>query len=156
VDEDPLASYELVFLLGLSFQLLVEQFVTRLSDAGYDDLRPVHGFALQALGPDGATSSELADRLGMTKQAAGQMVDYLQDRGYLQRQKNPLGGRRRLVVLTERGRLHMVEARKILRALESDWVRSIGADRLHAVQADLATMVRAAAGGTIPPLRPVW
>lgn len=153
---DAAESYELVFLLGLSFQLLIEEFRARTDAAGYDDLRPVHGFAFQALGPEGATSSELADRLGVTKQAAGQMVDHLEDRGYAQRTDHPLGGRRRLVVLTELGQQHLRDAGAILHALEREWEARIGSEAFRALRADLATLVGAAAGGRFPPLRPIW
>ena len=153
---EPLEAYELTFLMGLSFQLLIEQFVTRLKAAGYDDLRPVHGFAFQSLGAEGSTSSELAERLGMTKQAAGQMVDYLEARGYVERREHPQGGRRRLVVLTGKGRRHLAEAGAILRTLESEWADRIGPERLQALRCDLVTLVRAAAGETVPPLRPIW
>ncbi|MGK5534099.1 MarR family transcriptional regulator, partial [Streptomyces sp. URMC 129] len=82
---------ELLFLLGLAFQLLLGEFNGRLADAGYGDLRPVHGLAFQALRPHGATGSELARRLGVTKQAAGQLVDDLERRGYVRRERHPAG-----------------------------------------------------------------
>ena len=156
VADDPLESYDLTFLLGLSFQLLIEQFVQRLNAAGYHDLRPVHGFAFQAIGPQGATSSELAQRLGMTKQAAGQMIDYLESRGYLRRQGHPLGGRRRLVMLTERGLAHLAEAGAILRDVEAGWAARLDDGRLAELRADLITLIRGAAGDAVPALRPVW
>src|SRR3954462_7062536 len=35
---------------------------------GFGDLRPAHGFAFARLAPSGATVSELADHLGVTRQ----------------------------------------------------------------------------------------
>ena len=43
------------------------------------------------------TASELGQRLGVTKQAAGQMVDELARLGYVNRGPDPADGRRRLV-----------------------------------------------------------
>lgn len=155
--DDPLESYELVFLLGLAFQLVLEQFVERLDRAGYGELRPVHGFVFQAVAHDELTSSELAERLGVTKQAAGQMVDYLEDRGYVERRPHPRGGRRRLVVLTVRGRQHLDEAGRILGEVEAERTAALGPDRLRDLRAELVSLVRAAvADGPVPPLRPVW
>ncbi|GAB3995977.1 hypothetical protein GCM10029992_14710 [Glycomyces albus] len=94
--------YELTFQLGLAFQLMLTEFTGRTEAAGYADLRPIHGLAFQALGPEGATGSELAARLGVTKQAAGQIVDYLEARDYVERRPHPAGGRRKLVALTEK------------------------------------------------------
>ena len=58
-EEDPLARTELTILLGLAFQVVLGEFVSRLDDAGYADLRPVHGMVFQALGRSGATATEL-------------------------------------------------------------------------------------------------
>src|SRR5438094_123670 len=86
VAEDPLVRTELTFLLGMGFQLVLREFVARLDAVGYTDLRPVHGSVFQFLKHSGATSSELAARLGVTKQAAGQIVDELERKGYVARQ----------------------------------------------------------------------
>lgn len=68
--DDPLEQTELTFLLGMAFQLVLSEFVSRLDAAGYADLRPMHGLVFQVLHGSGATSSELAEELGVTKQAA--------------------------------------------------------------------------------------
>ncbi|MFY1692146.1 MarR family transcriptional regulator [Plantactinospora sp. WMMB782] len=52
----------------------------------------MHGLVFQALRGGGATGTELADRLGVTKQAAGQIVDDLERRGYLRREPHPGAG----------------------------------------------------------------
>ncbi|MCZ9337309.1 MarR family transcriptional regulator, partial [Streptomyces sp. TRM76130] len=41
------------------------------------EARPAYGFAFTRLAPDGATVTDLATHLGVTKQAAGQLVDEL-------------------------------------------------------------------------------
>ncbi len=155
--DDALSSYPLIYLLGLSFQQLLNEFVRRLDEAGYDDLRPVHGFAFQVLVRGGATSSELAEQLGMTKQAAGQLVDYLQGRGYVERRPHVLGGRRRLVVLTEQGHRHLRHSGAILREVEAEFAGQLSVARVHQLRTDLAAVIRdSAPDGTVPPLRPVW
>jgi DNA-binding MarR family transcriptional regulator len=151
--EDPLLRMELTFLLGLAFQLVLQEFVRRTDAAGYADLRPVHGMVFQALRGGGATSTELAERLGVTKQAAGQIVDDLEKRGYLRREPHPEGGRRRLVVLTERANNHLRVAGDILHRLEAQLGSDIDLDTLRG---ELARVVRTLAGDTVPPLRPVW
>jgi len=60
------------------------------------------------------------------------------------------------VVLTDKGGRHLAEAGTILRSLEAEWGARIGAEQLGSVRAHLATLVRAAAGETVPALRPVW
>ena len=49
---------------------------------GFDDLRPAHGFAFARMAAGGATVTELAAHLGVTRQAAGQLVDELEAKGY--------------------------------------------------------------------------
>ena len=71
---------------------------------GFEGVRPAHGFAFARLAPGGATVTELAAHLGVTKQAASQLVDDIVRKGYAERRPHPGDARARLVVLTERGR----------------------------------------------------
>lgn len=154
--DDPLAEAELTFLLGMAFQLILTDFNSRLAAAGYSDLRPIHGMAFQILRHGGATSSELAERLGITKQAAGQIVEDLEGRGYLQRLQHPDGGRRRLVVLTGKAEDHLRTAGAALHALEHQLGRRLGDASIKQLRIDLARIVRELGGDAPPPLRPVW
>jgi DNA-binding MarR family transcriptional regulator len=148
---------ELAYLLGLSFQLLISEFTRRLGEVGYGDLRPVHGFVFQTLTPDGATATEVAQVLGITKQATGQLLDQLELLGYVRREPHPLGGRRRLVVLTDRGEEHMKVAGSTLRQLEAEWTEQIGPDRMAELRQILTELVDAnQPDGGRPPFRPVW
>lgn len=155
-DEDPLARIELTFLLGLAFQLVLREFIERTRAAGWTDLRPVHGLVFQALRGGGATGTELAERLGVTKQAAGQIVDDLEAKGYLRRERHPEGGRRRLVVLTDRARQHLGEAGAVLHRLEAEIASRLGDPDLRALRTDLTRVIRDLAGDDLPPLRPMW
>ncbi|MGW0393549.1 MarR family winged helix-turn-helix transcriptional regulator [Streptomyces sp. NPDC003042] len=133
---------------------MLGEFSRRVAAAGYTDLRPLHGMAFQALKGPGATASELAERLGVTKQAAGQIVDDLEKRGYVRREPHPEGGRRKLVVLTRAATDHLAVAGRILHELEAEL--GTRAD-LAALRGELTRVVRALNGpGGLPPLRPVW
>ncbi|WP_328723696.1 MarR family transcriptional regulator [Streptomyces sp. NBC_00247] len=140
----------------MSFQLVLAEFVRRLEAAGHTDLRPVHGMVFQVLRASGATSSELADRLGVTKQAAGQIVDDLEKRGYVERHPHPAGGRRRLVVLTAKAREHLAAAGHVLHDLEAQLSDRLHASGLRVPRAELAALVRTLAPDALPPLRPLW
>lgn len=154
--DDPLTRTEATFLLGMAFQLMLGEFVRRLDAAGYSDLRPMHGLVFQLLRGTGATSTELADRLGVTKQAAGQTVDDLERRGYVQRVPHPAGGRRRLVILTDKAVRHMQVAGRVLHRFESQLADALDDEGLDLLRGNLAKLIRELAGDDLPPLRPVW
>jgi len=65
---------------------LVDGIQQGLARRGFDDVRPVHGFAFARISGARVTTSELAAHLGVTKQAAAQLVDHLVEHGYLRRE----------------------------------------------------------------------
>ena len=65
----------LPLLLFGGFRTLIDRLHAELAGQGHPDVRPAYGFAMQAIGRDGATASELGRRLGVSKQAAGKTVD---------------------------------------------------------------------------------
>jgi DNA-binding MarR family transcriptional regulator len=76
-----------------------------LEAAGHDDI-PNNGLYViggLALGAGDAPLSVLIRDLRISKQAAGQLVDALVERGYLERAQDPDDRRRQLVALTARG-----------------------------------------------------
>ena len=156
--EDPLARTELTFLLGMAFQLTLAEFVRRVTDAGYQDLRPVHGMVFQVLRDQGRTSSELATHLGVTKQAAGQIVEDLERRGYLRRGPHPDGGRRRLIELTDQAVEHLAVAGRTLHQLEAELTERLQESGHTLPRAELAALIRTLNPDPhqLPPLRPLW
>ena len=128
----------------------IDELHRRLAQRGHPDVRPAHGYAFQAIGPDGTTAGELGQRLGVTKQAAGQMVDDLIRLGYVERGPDPSDGRRRLVTLTPRGVDCLRASAEIFDELLAEW-RAQGDDVDAAITAldGLAELY----GGR---LRPIW
>jgi DNA-binding MarR family transcriptional regulator len=153
---DDLSGFELTYLLGMAFQLLLGEFVHRLDEAGYEGLRPAHGMAFQILKDGGATGTELAARLGITKQAVSGMVTHLEELGYVVRVQHPSGGRRHLIQLTEKAYAHLEVAGGVLHQLEADVSGQIGTTSMRRLRGDLAATIMALSGGDVPPLRPVW
>lgn len=149
-------SMELLFQLGMAFQLMLEKFVSRMDDAGYADLRPVHGLVFQALLRGASTSSEIGSALGVTKQAAGQFVNDLEEAGYVCRTEHPDGGRRRLVRLTSKGHQHLQTAGNLLRELEQELEGSFADGSSDRLRTDLAQLIMRLADGPLPPFRPGW
>ncbi|MEV8596714.1 MarR family winged helix-turn-helix transcriptional regulator [Streptomyces sp. NPDC052012] len=117
---------------------------------GFEGVRPVHGFAFARLAAGGATVTELAAHLGVTKQAASQLVDEMVRRGFVERRSHPTDARARLVVLTERGWACTRAAEESAAEAVRGWGEVLG-------EADLALLwerlARIAPNG---PIRPGW
>ncbi|HET6856487.1 MAG TPA: MarR family winged helix-turn-helix transcriptional regulator [Streptomyces sp.] len=132
--------YELPLLLFAGFRTLIDQLHAELAEQGHPEVRPAHGFALQAVGRDGATAGEVGRRLGVSKQAAGKTVERLEALGYVERADDPQDGRRKLVRLTPRGVDVLRRSAAIFDRLRAEWTERLGADRVAALEGDLREM----------------
>ncbi|GAB2749637.1 MarR family winged helix-turn-helix transcriptional regulator [Streptomyces bullii] len=117
---------------------------------GFEGLRPAHGFAFARLAPHGATVTDLAAHLGVTKQAASQLVDELVRKGYAERRPHPQDARARLVVLTERGRACTRAAEEAAAEAVAAWTGVLGEGDVRMLRERL---LRIAPRG---PVRPSW
>jgi DNA-binding MarR family transcriptional regulator len=97
------AGFELPLLLVGAFRSLIDELHQALAESGHGEARPLHGFALQAIGPDGTTTSELGRQLGVSKQAAAKTVTSLERAGYVRREPDPGDGRAVRLLRTARG-----------------------------------------------------
>nr|WP_030500722.1 MarR family winged helix-turn-helix transcriptional regulator [Micromonospora purpureochromogenes] len=135
--------FALPLLLLAGFRTLVDDLHAELARQGHPELRPAHGFVLQAVGPAGTTASDLGHRLGVSKQAAGKTVDRLVALGYLERVDDPADARRRLVRITAKGRDGLHRSAVVFDELRDRWAATLGADRVDAIEDDLRRMVPA-------------
>jgi DNA-binding MarR family transcriptional regulator len=77
--------------------------VRSLAAAGFADLPQNGPFVLGGIANHGATSSDMVEVLGISKQRASQLIDILVLRGYLTREIDVRDRRRMVIGLTERG-----------------------------------------------------
>jgi DNA-binding MarR family transcriptional regulator len=117
---------------------------------GFEGIRPAHGFAFARLAPDGATVTDLAAHLGVTKQAASQLVDELVRKGYVERRPHPDDARARLIVLTELGWACTRAAEEAAAEAVRAWGEVLGESEMRALRDRL---LRIAPYG---PIRPSW
>ncbi len=129
---------------------LVDGMQERLAAGGFADVRPAHGFTFVRLAPDGATVGEVAEHLGVSKQAASQLVDDLVEKGYVLRHPHPTDARARLVLLTDRGWACTRASEDAAADVAREWATVLGERRLAALSDDLSRVA--------PPgrLRPAW
>src|SRR5579864_2944933 len=118
-------------LLRDPFQEVVRRVSVGLAEAGFDDLRPAHTAVFQHIEAGGSRLTDLAERAQITKQSMGYLVDYLVERGYLERRPDPSDRRAALISLTDRGWEQVRAALTIIAALEEEWTSGLGAQRME-------------------------
>src|SRR5258708_287042 len=129
--------FELPLRLLLAFRVLIDEVHAELARRGHPDLRPMHGFVFQAIGPGGTTAAELGRRLGISKQAAGKTIDALEQLGYLERGPDPADARRKVARLTGRAVDALDISARVFDDLRARWAEVLGPGRLRAMEADL-------------------
>ncbi|MFF0740811.1 MarR family winged helix-turn-helix transcriptional regulator [Streptomyces sp. NPDC004111] len=133
--------HELPLLLVAGFRTLIDRLHAELATQGHPDVRPAHGFAMQAIGPAGATASELGRRLGVSKQAAGKTADRLIALGYATAAPDPADARRKVLRLTPHGIDALTRSAAIFAALRAEWAHTLGPDRVRDLEDMLRTVV---------------
>ncbi len=71
--------------------------------AGFDDLSAAHVALWRYPGLEGVRPSQLADRVGITKQSVNDLLGHLEGHGYLSRVPDSADGRARVIRLTAKG-----------------------------------------------------
>ena len=103
---------------------------TAFAAAGLDGLRPAQAVALVPLAGGALHASDLADRLRVSRQAVAQAIRALEAHGYVVRSPDSADARALLITLTSRGR----EALRVMRAnslaVEQQWEKILGRQRL--------------------------
>jgi DNA-binding MarR family transcriptional regulator len=121
--------------IGILLRVLSQEVVRRVSaglaEAGFDDVRPAHTPVFQHIEAGGSRLTDLAESAQITKQSMGYLVDYLEERGYLERRPDPGDRRVALICLTERGWDEVRAALATIAKLEKDWARRLGNDRMQ-------------------------
>ena len=100
---------------------MVDELIARLEAAGYRDINAAFHPVFENVDPGGTRLTELAARTGMTHQSMGELVNALEQRGYLERRSDPTDGRVRLVCLTAKGRQLVRRAVREIKAIEAVW-----------------------------------
>ena len=134
-------------LLREAFVTLNGLVVPRLAERGFSDVRPAHNAVFQYLDWSGTTVSTLAERAEMTKQAMGELVTYLEERGYVDRIPDPNDRRAKLVRPTAKGREVYAVVRELVPELEQRLADTLGATRVRQLRRDLQTIQETFAQG---------
>lgn len=133
-------------MLRTAWTELIDEVFENLHAAGFDDMRPVHQPILRDLLTSNLRPSELGARLGLSKQAANDLVREFEAKGYITLEPDPDDGRAKRIVATERGRKAGEAAQASSEAVGRRWSKLVGAERYVVFEAVLRTIVEAGRG----------
>jgi DNA-binding MarR family transcriptional regulator len=113
---------------------------TRLAAASFDDMPQNGPFVLGGMANHGVAAGDLIRQLGVSKQAASQLVDTLVLRDYLERRPNPEDRRRIDIELTERGRAAAQAVRAGVESVDDELARRLSQAEMSGLVAGLVAL----------------
>lgn len=113
-----------------------------LVEAGFEDLPRNGPFVLGGMANHGGTAVDMIRGLGVTRQAASQLIDLLVVRGYLERRVNSDDRRRLDIALTERGRAAAGVVRAAVEEVDRQLTSMVTPLELAGLRAGLAALAR--------------
>lgn len=123
-------------------RLANEDAIARIRERmGHSELRLAHTAIFPHVPHDGIRLTDLAELLGVTKQATQQLVDELEEMGLLERVRDPSDGRAKLIRWSDSGRDGMSRGVAFLVELESRYRDLVGDDRLESAHQVLSEIV---------------
>lgn len=128
-------------LLRLAWQIHRDHLYERVRAAGFADVTRAQFALIRWPTLDGVRPGQLADSVGLSKQAVNDLLGELDRNGYIERHPDPADRRARIVRLTARGQQLQRTSHEMSRALEAAWAASIGADRFSAFRSSLQDLV---------------
>jgi len=134
-EEEPVGPPLIGALLRFPWEAVQRHMLERLHERGFDDLDAAHLNVFEYPGPQGARPSELAGRLGVSKQALNYLLGELERTGYVERQPHPDDQRSKRIALTDRGMAAVVAIRDAVGEVEAVWAEQLGADRFAQLRA---------------------
>lgn len=132
---------DLALLLLAGFRTLADRATAELAARGYQDVRPVHDFALRAILAGADSASELARRMSIAKQSAAKTIAGLEERELVRREPDPIDKRRIRLHVTDHGRAMLRDGEAIFDDLRAQWERQVGADAVQDVEDTLRRLL---------------
>ena len=141
----------------MAVTVTLEELHDELGRVGHPTLRPVHGYALNAVLNGYDTASAMAPHLAMTKQGAARVISHLADEGYVTYGDGAGGdARRKPLLLTDRGREVIELSVGIQERIEQQWAEHAGPRATSMARKTLEKAVSRAGSDELPAVRLGW
>lgn len=129
-------------LLGNLLRLFRAELAERgETSTGVDGIRPAHLQVFGVIKAEGSRLTDLASSADMSLSAMAELVDSLEQLGYVERRPDPQDGRAKLVCLTDSGWRAMHEGRGLIAQIEANWGDALGRDRFAALCSELQALM---------------
>jgi DNA-binding MarR family transcriptional regulator len=146
------ARIPLTGLLDVALESMLAEFRAELEQGKFRDIRPTHGCVFRFLKEEGMRLTDLAELGCITKQSAGEIVDDLVARGYVQRIPDPADRRAKLICLTERGEEAQAHGFGLFAEVEKRWMERYGREKIERLRAVLEEIAATEAPDAVPEL----
>ncbi|MCC7448578.1 MAG: winged helix-turn-helix transcriptional regulator [Anaerolineae bacterium] len=115
--------------------------IQKLRAYGHEGLGIPHTGLLANLDLDGTHITVLAERTGITKQAVGQLVADLEQKGYVERVTDPADRRASLIKFTSAGWQFLLDAHQVKREIEAEYTAVLGEERMAQLRTALTMLL---------------
>jgi DNA-binding MarR family transcriptional regulator len=113
----------------------------KLRVRGHDGLSLAHTNLIANLDLDGTRITTLAERIGISKQAAGHLVLDLEQRGYVERAVDPADRRATIVTFTDTGWRFLRDAHQVKHEIEAEYRAILGEQGMQNLRALLTALI---------------
>jgi DNA-binding MarR family transcriptional regulator len=143
----------LVALLRVAYNEIAAEIGTAVLRVAPDQ-RPAHGAIMEQLDfTDGLRLTDLAKGAELTPQSAGELVDQLEELGYVERRSDPDDRRAKRIYRTGKAKRATQAAINAAQKSEEKIKRLLGEGRYARLRHDLADIIEAQGGTVGPPTK---
>jgi DNA-binding MarR family transcriptional regulator len=129
-----------VSMLGAAYSLLGFDIVDGVVGSGFP-IKPHHSAVFGQIGPQGMHLTDLARGANITPQSMGQIVDELEQLGYVTRTPDPADRRAKLIKLTEGGEKVARQGATTIQGIEERLTELLGVRDYERLRALLTTIL---------------
>ena len=119
---------------------LVATMMTEVASCGFKDMTPAFVSLMSLLDATGDRPTILAQRVGITKQAIGQLIRELEARGYVEQVPDSTDTRAKIVRMTKRGVALYAACEKARNELQATIITKLGKVKVSRLRRDLVEL----------------
>lgn len=128
-------------LLLRTYRAFSSQAIEKLRLRGYTGLALAHTMLLTNVDVHGTRLTVLAEQVGVSRQAIGNLVRNLEQQGYVMRTVDPMDRRAFIIMLTEAGWRLLEAVVDVKMEIETEYSAILGAEQMHMLRTELIRLL---------------